>query len=267
MILPIALLIIAVLFFIYLFLWKTKPTTHFYHKTSPLYIAHRGLHKTVPENTISAVERALKSGFTSVELDVISDSNNEIVCSHNIDLERETHGSGFVDEKEYSKLKHIVYRSAQTSKKNKNIPLLKTVLKRFKNETSFVLDVKTIRPMDLVLAKKIAALLKQLRLKESVIVSSFNPVFLLILKLINSKILTGFIYKNPKHLKLINIIQPDFLHPRGDLIDKGLIHYAKRKNIQINTWTINNPLSWKWLSSLGVNGIISDESPPQTDKV
>ena len=182
MILPIALLIIAVLFYIYLFLWKTKPTTHFYHKTSPLYIAHRGLHKTVPENTISAVERALKSGFTSVELDVISDSNNEIVCSHNIDLERETHGSGFVDEKEYSNLKHIVYRSAQGSKKNKNIPLLKTVLKRFKNETSFVLDVKTTRPMDLVLAKKIAALLKQLRLKESVIVSSFNPVFLLILK-------------------------------------------------------------------------------------
>ena len=50
MIIPIALLIIAVL--IYIYLWKTNPTTHFYHKTSPLYIAHRGLHKTVPENTI-----------------------------------------------------------------------------------------------------------------------------------------------------------------------------------------------------------------------
>jgi len=244
----------------YLFLWKPTPINHFYSEFQPLFIAHRGLHKTVPENTISSVKQAISSGFMAIELDVIGDSKNNIVCSHNLDLERETGGNGFIDEKEFGELQQACYRKSEQDK-NHNIPLLKTVLERFNKEAIFVLDIKTRGALDIVLVKKISRLIKTLDLESSIVVSSFNPLFLLVLKWYNSKIFTGFIFKNPKHLKLINIIHPDLLHPRGNIVDKNLINYSKKKNLPINVWTINNSLSWRWLSSLGVSGIITDELP------
>jgi glycerophosphoryl diester phosphodiesterase len=241
--------------------WKPNPSSHFFPHKFPLFITHRGVHKTVPENTIAAVEKAIESGFTFVELDVIADFNNDIICSHNIDLERETEGHGFVDEKEYSELQHIYCRSTNGNHEQTNIPLLKTILEKFSKKINFVLDVKTRRPLDITPSKKIVELVKEFNLENSIIVSSFNPLFLLVLKWLEPKILTGFIFKNPTHLKLTNIIHPDFLHPRGDIVDEKLINYSNSRNLPINTWTINNTLSWNWLSSMGVCGVITDEIP------
>tara|TARA_Y100000590_G_scaffold317467_1_gene359149 strand:- start:1204 stop:2007 length:804 start_codon:yes stop_codon:yes gene_type:complete len=260
MVLLVILFVFTLALIFYLFFWKPIPTNHFYPDSHPLFIAHRGLHKMAPENTMSSVKQAIDSGFMAIELDVIGDSRNNLVCSHNIDLERETRGNGFVDEKDFGELQQIYYRQGEQDKSH-SIPLLKTILERFKKEAIFILDIKTRGPLDIVLAKKISRLIKTLDLKNSTIVSSFNPLFLLVLKWYDSKIFTGFIFKNPKHIKLINVIHPDLLHPKGNIVDKNLINYSKKKNLPINAWTINNYLSWRWLSSLEVSGIITDELP------
>ena len=243
----------------YLFFWSPVSGKHLYKNNSPLFIAHRGMHKSTPENTVSSVKKALESGFSAIELDVFSDINNEIICSHNLDLERETEGNGFVDEKKFSELENIVYRSYSNNKRDKNIPLISTILKKYGNEAWFIIDVKTKSPLQLKPAIKIAKIIKEFKLQGSVIISSFNPLLLLFIKCIDSKLLTGFIFINPKYLKLTNLIHPDFLHPRGDIINKKVIHYSKRKNLPVNGWTVNNNLSWAWLSSAGVSGIITDE--------
>ena len=75
------------------------------------------------------------------------------------------------------------------------------------------------------------------------------------------KILTGFIIENQSYLRLTNIIHPDFLHPRGDIINDSVVSYAEKKHIPINAWTINNAAAWKWLRKKGVSGVITDEPP------
>jgi glycerophosphoryl diester phosphodiesterase len=75
----------------------------------------------------------------------------------------------------------------------------------------------------------------------------------------DSKILTGLIIKNQSVLKLTNIVHPDFLHLRGDIVNDSVVSYAKKKHLPINTWTINNAAAWKWLQKKGVSGIITDE--------
>lgn len=49
---------------------------------SPEAIAHRGLHDTVPENTLEAFSRALAAGAAAVELDVHATRDGVIVVHH-----------------------------------------------------------------------------------------------------------------------------------------------------------------------------------------
>jgi|TARA_Y100000031_G_scaffold142762_1_gene172567 glycerophosphoryl diester phosphodiesterase len=245
----------------HLFFWKPNSISHFYKGKSQLFIAHRGIHKEAPENTISAIKEAIKSGFSTVEMDVFSSLDREIVCSHNIDLERETEGQGFLDEKQSLELQDVSYRTYSANEKEKCIPLLSDILQKFNKNILFVLDVKTKRISHLNSALEIVKQIRNNDVKKSVVVSSFNPLLLLLIKCIDKKILTGFIFKNSQFLRLTNLIHPDFLHPRGDLINKRLIRYSNKKHLPINTWTVNNNFSWDWLFSMGVSGIITDESP------
>ena len=123
------------------------------------------------------------------------------------------------------------------------------------------IDVKTKNVWDIYPAIKIVKLIKKFKRKNSVIVSSFNPLMVFFIKWMDPKILTGFIIQNQSYLILTNIIHPDFLHPRGDIINDRVVSYAKKKNIPINTWTINNAAAWRWLQKKGVSGVITDENP------
>ncbi|HEX6250348.1 MAG TPA: glycerophosphodiester phosphodiesterase, partial [Gemmatimonadaceae bacterium] len=48
----------------------------------PEAIAHRGLHRTVPENTLEAFRLALEAGAEAVELDVHATADGVVVVHH-----------------------------------------------------------------------------------------------------------------------------------------------------------------------------------------
>ena len=261
MIILIILIVFVGLLIKHLFFWKPAPIRHFYKRKSPLFIAHRGLHKNDPENTTPAIKTAIKAGFTAVELDTFISLDKKIVCSHNIDLERETKGSGFVDEKKYNELKKITHKTKDNKNTNKGLPLIGKVFEDAGKDVLLIIDVKTKNIWDIYPAIKIVKLIKKFKRKNSVIVSSFNPLIIFFIKWMDPKILTAFIIINLSYLRLTNIIHPDFLHPRGDIVNDSVVSYAEKKNIPINTWTINNAAAWKWLHKKGVSGVITDEHP------
>ena len=261
MIILIILIVSVGLLIKHLFLWTPIYGKHLYKETTPLFIAHRGLHKNEPENTAPAVKKAIKAGFTAIEVDTFKSLDKKIVCSHNIDLERETKGRGFVDEKKYNELKNITHRTKDHKNTNKGLPLLSQVFEDTGKEVLLIIDVKTKNVWDIYPAIKIVKLIKKFKRKNSVIVSSFNPLIVFFIKWMDPKILTGLIIQNQSYLRLTNVIHPDFLHLRGDIINDRVVSYAKKKNIPINSWTINNAVAWRWLQKKGVSGVITDENP------
>jgi|TARA_B100000315_G_scaffold38305_1_gene32948 glycerophosphoryl diester phosphodiesterase len=267
MIASIILMVFIGLLIKHLFFWSPVSGSRIYKHPHPLFIAHRGLHKTEPENTTASIKKAIKLGFTAIELDVFSSLDKKIICSHNIDLERETEGIGFVDEKKYDELKDITHRTKNNKNKNECMPLISNVLEDFGKGVLLIIDVKTKSLWDISSAINIVKLIKKFKRKKTVIVSSFNPFLILLIKWIDSKILTGFIIKDQSYLRLTNIIHPDFFHPRGDTINDEVLSYAEKKRIPINAWTINNALSWSWLYKKGVKGIITDEIPQFSQKL
>ena len=73
----------------YMFFWEPVDTKNIFG-SSPLLIAHRGTPFTIPENTLKSLKNAINIGFEAIEVDVCSTKDKVVVCSHNIDLERET---------------------------------------------------------------------------------------------------------------------------------------------------------------------------------
>ena len=95
------LLIILILFFArYLATWQGADLTDIY-TDKPIYLGHRGDRLNYPENTLASYRSAIEKGLDGIELDVMSTKDGQLVCSHNFDLERETTGTGFIDEIDY----------------------------------------------------------------------------------------------------------------------------------------------------------------------
>ena len=89
--------LVVVIFFRYNLYWKGTDLTHVY-KNGTILFGHRGLRHEAPENTIKSYQVAIDMGLRAIELDIRLTKDNTLVCSHNIDIERESLGSGFVDE-------------------------------------------------------------------------------------------------------------------------------------------------------------------------
>ena len=70
-------------------------------------MAHRGITVKSPENTISSYKEAIEAGFNALELDILQTKDEELICSHNFDLERESNGVGWAQHTIYNKLKEI----------------------------------------------------------------------------------------------------------------------------------------------------------------
>ncbi|KAF5562227.1 glycerophosphoryl diester phosphodiesterase [Fusarium phyllophilum] len=53
-------------------------------------VAHRGLWKEAPENSLLSIRRAIKAGYNIVEIDVRRTADGEFVLLHDITLDRMT---------------------------------------------------------------------------------------------------------------------------------------------------------------------------------
>jgi glycerophosphoryl diester phosphodiesterase len=103
-------------------------------------IAHRGHHATVPENSLAAVEEAIRSGADYVELDLRTSRDGQLVIHHDETLARLTGHSGKVSELTLAELRALQLRG--TAGQVHRIPEYKEALKACKGRINLYLDFK-----------------------------------------------------------------------------------------------------------------------------
>jgi len=252
--------IIAVLIFLtikYIAFWQGMDLTDIY-RDKPIFFGHRGDRYNVSENTIASFSSAIQKGLSAIELDVMLTKDDRLVCSHNFDLECETNGTGFIDEVDYQDLEKVKTGRQFSISKQETIPLLLDVSASLPNTVLINIEIKTQSTLDLKATIKVAQLIKSGKISQKVIVSSFNPLAVRSVKLISKSIPTGFIYRNAKNFIGVFIARPDCLHPEAELITDKLIKFCRKRNMRINTWTVNNVYTRDWLISKNIDGIITD---------
>ncbi len=236
--------------------WKAESTAKEYGPGFEM-VSHRGVTNNAPENTIESFLDAVERGFRWIELDVLATKDRALVCSHNFDLERETDSHGYIHHKSLKDVKNAFTGVTKGYSGGFRIPSLVEVLRSIPINIGLNIEIKYSSLFDLDGARAFCRLKKFFK-KRTIIVSSFNPIILLYVKLFCGRAQIGFLLESKKYLWLTNWIHPTFLHPRGDIIDSEIITLCKDRNMGILAWTVNNRSAIKWCFNNNVIGVITD---------
>ena len=242
------------------FFWKINKDDM--DKKYGVLFAHRGITKNYPENTLNAYLDAVKFGYKAIELDVVVSKDKQLICSHNHDLEYETNGKGKFKDFDIFDLKELKTGIYSHPKNTQQICTLKEVLKTVPVDVFLNIELKTEYWNDLKIAKILNDYRKKGLLKHKYIVSSFNPFLIFYMKFFTNIGKVGFLIAYRNWLWMINWIHPDMLHPSAELLDNSLLNFCKKKNLLINTWTVNNKSVLDYCKKNKINGVITDFHKP-----
>jgi glycerophosphoryl diester phosphodiesterase len=246
------------LYFLYLILllllWRTvfwKPRKlPGVTRQKPLLLGHRGVRGERPENTPSAFQLAFDSGLDGLECDVQRTRDGELILFHDFEIQGKK-----VNALEYPHLKSIDPRIPRVSE-------LLELAKQYPG-TLLNLELKSQGLWTDGLERDTIKLARQYGMADRVVVSSFNPVSLLRLRLLDPQIRTGLLYSPdmPRFLRtgwLAGWLHVDALHPHFEQITPKMLSKAQKRGLMVNTWTVNDEMRISSLSSLGVDAIIGD---------
>ena len=146
-------------------------------------------------------------------------------------------------------------------KTQEKIPTLKEVFDLIKDKIMINVEIKTERFRSTGVEIPVIDMIKQNRLTDSVVVSSFSPVVLERIHLHAPEIKLGFLYSERSFLNdfWAKKLGKFAWHPEWHLVGEKLVKKAKELNRLVYTWTVDNPDDLQKLSQLQVKGIISNK--------
>lgn len=215
---------------------------------TPYIIGHRGSPLTAPENTLESFSKAINEGADMIELDVRVTKDNKLIVIHDKDVKRMTREYGVVRELTLKEIKRLKIR-------DNTIPTLQEAIDFIKGKADLNIEIKSPG-----ISHEIAKIVENNNLVNNVLVSSFLPWSLKLIKERNPKIKTALLFKIPlKSVTLARAIGCDAIHPYYLAAWKGVIKEARKYGLRIHVWTLNNKLLIKRFIKLGVHGIITDK--------
>lgn len=244
----------ALLIVLWLLLWRPRRLPDVTPKKT-LLLGHRGVRGRVPENTLPAFRAALDAGLDGVETDVQRTHDGVLVLFHDFALP---------DGRRVSSLTLAEFREA--------VPDLATLedlflLMRGFPGTLLNVELKTAGWRTRGLERAAATAIRCSGLEGRTLVSSFNPLSLLRLRLYAPEVRLALLYSpdGPRWLRtnwaaevFAYLLHPDALHPHFSLVDAELAPWAARRGLMLNTWTVNEAYDVKRLTRLDVNGLMAD---------
>jgi len=109
-------------------------------QTPPGIVAHRGVIREAPENTIPAIEKAIELGCAFVEIDLRYSADGHVVLMHDETLERTTNGVGRVSERTMAELRQL------DAGNGARVPTLREVIDLARGRIRLYLDLKESDP-------------------------------------------------------------------------------------------------------------------------
>lgn len=227
-----------------------------------LRIAHRGAAGTRPELTRPAFERALEIGVDMIELDVQLTRDGQLVVLHDRQLGRTLAGEGPVRERTLAELQALDAGGWFDPRwQGATVPSLDDVLAWTAGHAELNVELKSPPDDWDATAEALLALLQRTGRLAGTIVSSFQMGALATVRQRSPEARLGVLWQNAE-LDLMwdeaNALGAVSIHPMWGLVEDELMTEARRRGLQVITWTVNDPNAIAYLIDLGVTGIISD---------
>jgi glycerophosphoryl diester phosphodiesterase len=225
-----------------------------------LVIAHRGASGHAPENTLAAFRKAVSLGAPFIETDLQLSRDARFVAIHDATVDRTTGGSGAVHNFTLAELRQLDAGSWFGSEfTGERIPTLEEIFAfSKKHDVVFYLELKPSGSWG-----GEHALISSLRESGEIprtVVISFDTAILESVRRLEPTLMTGVLYDGQidRPVERAVDIGARQLAVRGDLVTPLLLAEARKKDLQVVCWTVNQPAHMRLLIDAGVDGIMSD---------
>jgi glycerophosphoryl diester phosphodiesterase len=224
-----------------------------------LVIAHRGASAYAPENTLPAFELAAKQGADMIELDVQRSADGVLVIFHDDTTERWDGRRRLASDCSLAELQALDIGGAKLA------TLAETCA--FAREHSLRMNVEL---KGAGFGAEVARMLREERVEELVLISSFNERALIEIAAANPNLprayLMGANTYNPAvraragwPFAALRRTESAAWHPSYQLpMLAWLIPRVRRAGFQVNVWTVDDPRWMRKLAALEVEGIITN---------
>lgn len=222
-----------------------------------IVIAHRGASRVAPENTLSAMKKAIEFGADYAECDVFQTKDGEIVLFHDEEMDRTTGKEGMIWDYTLAELKELEVGSwFKEEFRGEPIPTLREVIQSVKGKIKLNIEVK-VSGSDPDIAQKVVDIIRSESIAKECMVTSFEKPVIEKIKEIAPELITGFIF-DEEHPPDIFEGNWEYVCSKRNIVDEEFVRKAKLKGKKIFVWTVNYPAETKKLIDLGVDGIITD---------
>lgn len=229
-----------------------------------LNLGHRGASHDAPQNTLAAFRLANAYGADGYELDAQLSKDGVLVVMHDFTVDKTTNGSGLISSLTLEELKRLDAGSKFSPQfADERIPTLAEVFDVIEPHTFVNVELKSMSVADNGLEDATIRLIRERKLENRVILSSFNPFSLLRVRRRAPDLKIGLLYAPdmPLHLRKAwfrFVVKPNALHPRYQVVDERYMAWAKKQGCDVNVWTVDDPGDMRRLAAMGVNAIITN---------
>ncbi|GKX29921.1 glycerophosphoryl diester phosphodiesterase [Vallitalea longa] len=228
-------------------------STHYHVEVT----AHRGSSIEAPENTLSAIGKAIENKADFVEIDVQETKDGVVVVYHDKSLKRITGSNKKLYNTNYDEIKQLDAGSWFGKEfKGEKIPTLKEVIDYSRGKISLNIELKQ-RGKGRDLVKKVVEIINNKKIVDSCVVTSLDYDLLKQVERLNSNIKTGYIMFVA--IGDINSIKDvDFYSIEESYLDENFVLKAHLINRDVHVWTVNETEKMKEFIEMGVDNIITD---------
>ena len=230
--------------------------------TFPTIVGHRGARGEAPENTAAGFQVAMEAGVTEIELDVRLSRDGHLIVVHDANVTRTTGERGKAHHYTLSQLEVLdARRNTPGWHSPLGIPSLREVVDLCGPSMRFQFEVKGAdRAILHRLAHQLVDFINQRQMNDRVVVTSSHTGFLRMLGTMTAHIERGCVaeYRYQQPTRRAVALGCTWLMPRHTLVTPALMRRARRRNLKVSTWTVNDLTRAERMVELGVDGIITD---------
>ena len=258
-------------------LGKPLPAHPFWSEpVAPRVIAHRGGRGLWPENTLFAFRHALALGVDVLEMDVRRSVDGTLVVLHDETVERTTDGSGPVSTLTVSDLKRLDAGHRWTRDRGRTYPYrgqglaVPTLVEVFQAFPGARLNLE-IKVADPDIARALCDLIRSQGAERTVAVASFDQTAMDAFRDACPSVATAATKDEVmRFVGLRTVFLAPLFEPRArvfqvpevaggfEVLTEGFAREARRLNMKVEVWTVNETADMQRLLALPVDGIMTD---------
>jgi glycerophosphoryl diester phosphodiesterase len=247
--------------FLILFAGSTVTSMFMLSGVSPpgdvLISAHRAGPPPAPENSLAALEYAIRDGADYTEIDVQLTSDGVAVLLHDVDFMRVAGDQRRITDVTYPDVRDLeMFSSEDIPAEERKIVSLHEFLERAEGRIRVMIELKYYGFVE-ELVPAVIEVVRALQMEDQVVLMSLSQEGVSQARQLSPDIPVGFV--SAFAAGDLSRLSVDFLAINQQAITPNLIRSARQRNIDIYPWTVNRVSDLANMIEHGVDGIITDD--------